>query len=67
MLTRHDDYARERAKRDPEFAQAIRKRATGLLGGNEEDRRIAQRILTQQLGLTPEEIRELERNKATTA
>jgi hypothetical protein len=65
MLINHDDYARERASRDPEFAAAIRKRAIGLLDGSEEDRRIAFRILHQQLGLTEDQIRELERNKAT--
>ena len=36
-----------------------------LLNENEEDRRIAHRILCDQLGLTEKEIAELERNKAT--
>ena len=65
MLTKHDDYARERANRDREFARAIRQRAIGLIDGNDEDRRIAQRILRDQLGLTESEIGELKRNKAT--
>ena len=49
MLMDHNEYARERALRDPEFATAIRERAIKLLGGNEEDRRIAFRILQKQL------------------
>ena len=65
MLLSHDEYARERANRDLEFARAIRKRDLGLLNENEEDRRIARRILCDQLGLTEKEIAELERNKAT--
>ena len=65
MLTDHNDYAKERALRDPEFASAIRKRAIELLDGNEEDRRIAYRILQQQLGLTEDQAKNLDRNKAT--
>ncbi|MCY4367698.1 MAG: hypothetical protein OXE17_15970 [Chloroflexi bacterium] len=65
MLMNHDDYAKERALRDPEFASAVKKRAVGLLEGNEEDRRIAFRILQNQLGLTEAQIEELDNNKAT--
>ena len=65
MLIDHNDYARERATRDPEFASAIRERALGLLDGNDEDRQIAFRILRYQLGLTEEQIKELDRNKTT--
>ena len=65
MLTDHNDYAKKRADRDPEFASALRERAIGLLEGNEEDRRIAFRILCQQLGLTESQAKELDRNKAT--
>ena len=64
-LTKHDDYARLRAKRDPEFAQRIRQRAIELLDGDEEDRRIARRILQNQLGIAADEVNELEREKAT--
>ena len=48
-LTKHDDYAYMRAKRDPEFARLLRQRAIKLLDGDEEDRRIARRILQNQL------------------
>ena len=64
-LTKHDDYVCLRAKRDPEFARRIRQRAIELLDGDEEDRRIARRILQNQLGITIGEIDELEREKAT--
>ena len=64
-LIHHDDYARDRALRDPEFASAIRERAIELLDGNEEDRRIAYRILHQQLCLTENQVEELVRSKAT--
>ena len=64
MLIDHNEYARDRALRDPEFASAIRERAVELLHGNEEDRRIAHRILRQQLCLTDNQIEELLRNKA---
>ena len=63
MLMDHNDYARERALRDPEFASAIRGRAIELLDGNEEDRQIAFRVLYQQLGLTEQEVEELDSNK----
>ena len=63
MLTDHNDYARERALRDPEFAAVLRERAVELLDGNEEDRRIAHRILHQQLCLTEAQVDELVRNK----
>lgn len=65
MLMSHDDYAKDRALRDPEFAAALRQRAIDLLDGNEEDRRIAFRILQKQLGLSDEEVKELDQNKAT--
>lgn len=64
-LIHHHDYAKERAIRDPEFASALRERAIELLDGNEEDRRIALRILRQQLCLTVNQVEELVRNKAT--
>ncbi len=64
-LTKHDDYARLRAKRDPEFARLIRQRAIKLLNGDEEDRQIARRILQNQLGIAASEIEELKREKAT--
>ena len=64
-LTKHDNYARLRTKRDPEFARRIRQRAIELLDGDEEDRRIARRILQHQLGIAAGEIDELEREKAT--
>lgn len=64
-LTKHDDYARLRAKRDPEFARLLCQRAVELLDGDEEDRRIARRILQNQLGIAASEIEELEREKAT--
>jgi len=65
MLTDHNEYARDRALRDPEFASAVRERAIELLDGNEEDRQIAFRVLYQQLGLTEQEVKELDRNKTT--
>ena len=43
----------------------MRESAIKLLDGNDEDRRIAFRILRDQLGLTDDEIDELKRNKAT--
>ena len=64
-LTKHDDYARLRAKRDPEFARLLRQRAIELLDGDEEDRRIARRILQNQLEIATDEIDVLEREKAT--
>lgn len=64
MLMDHNEYARERALSDPEFATAIRERAIKLLDGNEEDRRIAYRIMRRQLCLTENEVEELVRNKA---
>ena len=65
MLMDHNEYAKERAMRDPEFASALRERAIELLDGNEEDRRIALRILRQQLCLTDAQVEELVRNRAT--
>ena len=65
MLMDHNEYARERALRDPDFASAIRERAIELLEGNEEDRRIAFRILQNQLGLTEDQAKQLDHNKAT--
>ena len=65
MLMSHDDYAKDRALRDPEFAAALRQRAIHLLDGNEEDRRIAFRILQKQLELSDEEVKDLDQNKAT--
>ena len=64
-LTRFEDYVRDRIARDPEFARLRRESAIELLDGNDEDRRIAFRILRDQLGLTDDEIDELKRNQAT--
>ena len=55
-LTKHDDYAYLRAKRDPEFARLLRQRAIELLDGDEEDRGIARRILQNQLGIAADKI-----------
>lgn len=64
-LTRHDDATRARVQRDPEFARLWREAAIELLDGNDEDRRIALRILRDQLGLPNDAIRELRRKEAT--
>lgn len=64
-LTRHDDATRARVQRDPEFARLWREAAIELLDGNDEDRRIALRILRDQLGLPNDAIRELQRKEAT--
>lgn len=64
MLMDHNEYARERALSDPGFATAIRERAIELLDGNDEDRRIAYRIMRRQLCLTENQVEELVRNKA---
>ena len=58
-LIRHDDYVRDRAARDPEFARLHRQTASELLDGNDEDRSIAMHILQVQLGLTEAEIQAL--------
>ncbi len=58
-LIRHDDAVRDRAARDPEFARLRRQTAMDLLDGNDEDRRIALRILRVQLGLSEDEIQAL--------
>ena len=58
-LIRHDDAVRDRAARDPEFARLRRETAIELLGGNDEDRRIALHILKVQLALSDDEIRAL--------
>ena len=58
-LIRHDDAVRDRAARDPEFARLRRETAIELLDGNDEDRRIALRILKVQLALSDDEIRAL--------
>ena len=62
-LTKRDDYARTRAKRDLEFARLICQRAIKLLDGDEEERRITRRILQNQLGIAADEIGELEGEK----
>ena len=64
-LTRFEDYVRDRIARDPEFARLRRGTAIKLLDGNDEDRRIAFRILRDHFGLTDAEIDELKRNQAT--
>ncbi len=63
-LIRHDDYVRDRANRDPEFARLRQETAIELLDGNDEDRRIALRILRDQLGLTDDEIQALRSKEA---
>ena len=63
--TELDDYVSARVQREPEFGRLMRESAIELLDGNDEDRRIAFRILRDQLGLTDDEIDELKRNKAT--
>ncbi len=55
-LIRHDDAVRDRVARDPEYARLRRETAVELLDGNDEDRRIAMRILRGQLGLTEDGI-----------
>lgn len=65
QLTGHDEYARNRAARDPEFARLRYQTAIELLDGNDEDRRIALRVLRDQLGLTNAAIQELQRKEAT--
>ena len=65
-LTRFEDYVRDRAARDPEFARLRRETAIQLLDGNDEDRRIAFRILRDQLGLTDDEIAESTWKQAAT-
>ena len=63
-LIRHDDYVRDRANRDPEFARLRRQTAMDLLDGNDEDRRIALRILRVQLDLSEDEIQALQSARA---
>lgn len=63
-LIRHDDYVRDRARRDPEFARLRQETAIELLDGNDEDRRIALRILRHQLGMSDDEIKALQRKEA---
>ncbi len=64
-LIRNDDATRARIQRDPEYARLMRESAIELLEGNDEDRRIALRILRGGFGLDEDEIDELKRNKAT--
>ena len=59
-LIRHDDAVRDRAARDPEYARLRRETATDLLDGNDQDRRIAMRILREQLGLSEDEIQAIQ-------
>ena len=63
-LIRHDDYVRDRAARDPEFARLRRQTASDLLDGNDEDRSIAMHILKVQLGLSEDEIQALQTARA---
>lgn len=63
-LTRHDDVARDRAARDPEYARLRRQTASELLDGNDEDRRIAMHILKVQIGLSYDEIEALQAARA---
>ena len=63
-LIRHDDYVRDRAARDPEFARLHRQTASELLDGNDEDRSIAMHILKVQLGLSEDEIQALQAARA---
>ena len=64
-LTRHDDAVRERIQRDPEYARLMRESAIELLEGNDEDRRVALRILRGGFGLTDDAIAELKRKRTT--
>ena len=64
VLTRHDDYVRDRIRQDSEFAQLTHETAVDLLGGNDEDRRIALRILRDGFGLTDDEIQALRADQA---
>ena len=64
-LIRHDDAVRERIQRDPEYARLMRESAIELLEGNDEDRRVALRILRGGFGLDEDEIDELKRKEAT--
>lgn len=59
VLTRHDDYVKDRIRQDPEFARVMHETAVDLLGSNDEDRRIALRILRDGFGLTNDEIQAL--------
>ncbi|MCE2502272.1 MAG: tetratricopeptide repeat protein [Dehalococcoidia bacterium] len=59
-LIRHDDYVRDRAACDPEFARLRRQTASDLLDGNDEDRSIAIHILRDQLDLSEDEIQALQ-------
>ena len=58
-LTRQDDYVRDRIRRDPEYARLTHESAVDLLGGNDEDQRIALRILRDGFGLIDDEIQAL--------
>ena len=58
-LIRHDDAVRTRAARDPDYARLRRETAIELLDGDDEDRRVAMRILKDQLGLGGDEIQAL--------
>ena len=63
-LVRHDDYVRERASQDPEFARLRLQTATELLDGNDEDRSIAMHVLKDQLGLSDDEVQALQAGRA---
>ena len=58
-LTRHDDATRARVQRDPEFARLWREAAVELLDGDDVDRRVARRILSDHFGMTDAEINAL--------
>lgn len=58
-LTRHDDYVHTRIQRDPEFARLMRQSAIDCLDGDDVDRRIARRILSNHFGMTDDEINAL--------
>ncbi len=63
-LTRNDDYLIARVQTDAKFARLMRETATELLGGNEEDRWMAVKILKVGFGFNDEEIQALVQKEA---
>lgn len=63
-LTNHDDDCRERVQQDPEFARIWHEMAVELLDGNDEDRRVALRILRVHFALADDEIQALQAAQA---
>lgn len=54
-LTRHDGYAHGRIQRDPDFARLMRQSTIDLPDGDDVDRRIARRTLSNYFGMTDDE------------